>query len=334
LLTVYWVVLISSHVDIGNRYILPAYAPLFVLCGAAAWWLGWQPEPVAGSRTVMGPGKAGRLAGLVLCASMLALAAEIFYRFPNYLAYFNGILSPSRAYRHLVDSSLDWGQDLPALKQYIEKHQLKGPVYLSYFGVGSPVYYKVPATCIPGYPGQDVPDPLLIFQLPADAADAKLVDRLKKQPDYDVMGRGRLGNGKVFFILLKKPEAFRWNGGTYFISATMLQPVTGFPFGFWDESHEVSYQHYCQLVKPLLGGNEKFRLAALQERPLAKWQEILRAFEALRFARLAAYLRSRDPDDNVNYSILVYKLGDAEIARALDGPPPGAGPDLPVLIDN
>jgi hypothetical protein len=43
--------------------------------------------------------------------------------------------------------------------------------------------------------------------------------------------------------------------------------------------------------------------------------------EQLRFARLMAYLRRREPDDQVGWSILVYRLSDAEVRDALEGAP-------------
>ena len=64
---------------------------------------------------------------------------------PDYLAYFNQLAGgPSEAYKHLADSSLDWGQDLPALKQWLEREGLQQPgagnVYLSYFGTARSVF--------------------------------------------------------------------------------------------------------------------------------------------------------------------------------------------------
>jgi hypothetical protein len=41
----------------------------------------------------------------------------------------------------------------------------------------------------------------------------------------------------------------------------------------------------------------------------------------LAFHRLAAFLRQREPDDNVGFSILMYRLSDNDLSRALDGPP-------------
>ena len=58
----------------------------------------------------------------------------------------------------------------------------------------------------------------------------------------------------------------------------------------------------------------------------------LSAFAEYRFARLTAYLRQREPDDEIGYSILVFKLTDADIAQALDGPPAERGIDVPTVL--
>ena len=55
---------------------------------------------------------------------------------------FNQIVGGSaNGWRHLVDSSLDWGQDLPGLAQWLERNN-PGPsrasVFLAYFGTGDP----------------------------------------------------------------------------------------------------------------------------------------------------------------------------------------------------
>jgi hypothetical protein len=55
-------------------------------------------------------------------------------------------------------------------------------------------------------------------------------------------------------------------------------------------------------------------------------------FQELRFRRLTAFLRQREPDNTINYSILVYRLTDADLTHALHGPPPELGPDLPMLL--
>jgi hypothetical protein len=53
-----------------------------------------------------------------------------------------------------VDSSLDWGQDLPGLADWLRGHKLDAgttPVYLLYFGTARPDYYRINAQQLPGF---------------------------------------------------------------------------------------------------------------------------------------------------------------------------------------
>lgn len=155
---------------------------------------------------------------------------------------------------------------------------------------------------------------------------------LTKNPEYEYMGSLIDDDGMNVSILLKKPAAMRLAGGTYFISATMLQPVTSSPlldnaFGPWNQRYEDNYQYLYNQVKPFLDDNEDGRMAALHTNALMQWRQIFYAFEMWRFARLTAYLRQREPDDNVDFSILVYHLTDEDIKKALDGPPAELKPD-------
>jgi hypothetical protein len=48
---------------------------------------------------------------------------------PHYLSYFNVFAGgPSQGYRRLADSNLDWGQDLPALADALERAGAERPV--------------------------------------------------------------------------------------------------------------------------------------------------------------------------------------------------------------
>jgi hypothetical protein len=83
--------------------------------------------------------------------------ADSTARFPHYLAYFNQLVGPERAYRHMVDSGLDWGQDLPALARYLDAHPAE-TAYLGYFGTADPSAYGVRATPLPASrPGRLLP---------------------------------------------------------------------------------------------------------------------------------------------------------------------------------
>jgi hypothetical protein len=44
----------------------------------------------------------------------------------------------------------------------------------------------------------------------------------------------------------------------------------------------------------------------------------LNQFAQLRLARLFSHLRTREPDDQIGYSILIYRVSHDELSRALD----------------
>lgn len=333
LLGVYWAAAISSHLNIGHRHLLPTYPPLFVLCGAAGWWCrGW---PGIGNESRRHH-RFAREMGIALCIGVALSAVETLYRFPHYLAYFNGLVRPAQGYRHLVDSSLDWGQDLPGVRRYIETKHPDPPIYLSYFGFANPVYYDVPAIHTYSVTGAYRAPPLQTFTLPADRSRTFVEDFLRKEPEYDPENVATARqDGSLVAAVVKKPAALRLVAGTYFISATLLQPVTQpgrGAFGPWNDRLEKRYQAVRQFMAPLLSDDPVERRRALTQFPLEQWYSAINDYEFLRFHRLAAFLRQREPDDNVGYSILVYHLSDEDLARALDGPPVELGRDLSVEL--
>ncbi len=79
------------------------------------------------------------LASLLLASTM----ADAVLVYPHYLAYFNFIAGgPEGGKKYLADSNLDWGQDLPALKIWMEQHN-SPPVFLIYHGQADPEYYGI-----------------------------------------------------------------------------------------------------------------------------------------------------------------------------------------------
>jgi 4-amino-4-deoxy-L-arabinose transferase-like glycosyltransferase len=124
---IYGTASITSNLNIGHRHILPLYLPLFILTGV-----------------LLRHSRFGRLAAAIL---LLGQAIETSRAYPSYLAYFNPIGgAPDQRWRHLVDSSLDWGQELPALGDWLRQHRRDHePVYLTYFGVGDPRHEGIEA---------------------------------------------------------------------------------------------------------------------------------------------------------------------------------------------
>jgi hypothetical protein len=77
---------------------------------------------------------------VALATLMVWMAVSIGMAFPSYLSYFNELAWHIPKHEMLVDSSLDWGQDLKRLAQYVDEHDIE-TLYVDYFGGGQPDYY-------------------------------------------------------------------------------------------------------------------------------------------------------------------------------------------------
>ncbi|RLC84959.1 MAG: hypothetical protein DRJ03_12885 [Chloroflexi bacterium] len=90
---------------------------------------------------------------LLLCLPILALRIA-----PHYLAYFN----VPDGYRYLVDSNLDWGQNLWQLRDWMDEHKVER-VYYAHYSPARPQVYAVQADFLP-------PDPRAVDFAPFDPA--------------------------------------------------------------------------------------------------------------------------------------------------------------------
>jgi hypothetical protein len=71
--------------------------------------------------------------------------------YPHQLAYFNEFVGgPANGYKYLVDSNLDWGQDLAGLKDYMDEKGVER-IKLAYFGFSDPGYYGIEYEYLPSY---------------------------------------------------------------------------------------------------------------------------------------------------------------------------------------
>jgi hypothetical protein len=122
-------VTIPARINLGVRHVLPIFAVLSMTGGIAA--VGaWRRRRVA---------PAARAVFVALAAAGLWSTARVH---PDYLAYFNEL-----AGRHpeqvLVDSDLDWGQDLPRLADTLRVRQIDR-VTTAYSGSAEPAAYGIP----------------------------------------------------------------------------------------------------------------------------------------------------------------------------------------------
>jgi hypothetical protein len=113
-----------SSLQLGVRLVLPSLV-FFLL------WLGRPIEFLLRRRW------STAVLGLLLAW----LGARSALQYPHYIAYFNSLAGGSnRGIRYLSDSNLDWGQDLPALADYLRENRLP-KIRLAYFGNDNPYSY-------------------------------------------------------------------------------------------------------------------------------------------------------------------------------------------------
>lgn len=119
--------------QLGIRYILPAFPLAYLAAAQAARWLDW---------------KRFRFRTLLILPLVVLLPCSLRFH-PEHLAYFNELAGgPLGGRNHLLDSNLDWGQDLGALGRFLEQEQL-GKIGLAYFGMAPPaefgIEYRLPS---------------------------------------------------------------------------------------------------------------------------------------------------------------------------------------------
>lgn len=121
-----------EHQATGLRYVLPIFPLLYVFSSRAVEALWSKATHVA----------------LFAALGAWYLGAS-WYIHPHYLAYFNELAGgPSNGYRCLVDSNLDWGQDLKGLGRFMERNNIPR-IRLSYFGSDSPQRYGIAYDWLP-----------------------------------------------------------------------------------------------------------------------------------------------------------------------------------------
>ena len=132
---VYLLFTLLSPIQIGYRHFIPVLPYLYVLAGKEVDFRrvgrGLREKAVLWVRFAWP------------WAMVVWSAAVALWIHPHYLAYFNEFAGgPDNGWRYLVDSNIDWGQDLPALRDVVERRDL-GRIKLSYFGSTPPSHYDL-----------------------------------------------------------------------------------------------------------------------------------------------------------------------------------------------
>ena len=121
-----------TNINLGLRYVLSIFPYVFIAVGKVVPWV----EGLSGSR------RAAARSFVAICLVM-TIGATVQIS-PHYLAYFNWASGgPDRTPARLIDSNLDWGQDLVALREWCREHLGDEPIGLAYFGQINPSIFTL-----------------------------------------------------------------------------------------------------------------------------------------------------------------------------------------------
>jgi len=124
-----------KSVNVGLRYVLPLYPIAHIIAASVL----RDADGAVRHRWV-------KIALALLCAWTAFGTLRIH---PHYLTHFNALVGgPNGGRAWLADSNLDWGQDLRALKQYMNDAGIS-KVRLAYFGSADARYYDIDYDSLP-----------------------------------------------------------------------------------------------------------------------------------------------------------------------------------------
>ncbi len=115
----YLLLSMTSHINLGVRHLMPVFPFIAVLIG---------------NLSAVRFRKLQRLWQISLYGIVALLITSSLLIYPYYLAFFSELVGGANyGARYLVDSNLDWGQELKRLGRYMDEHNIPF-VYITYFG--------------------------------------------------------------------------------------------------------------------------------------------------------------------------------------------------------
>ncbi|OHA18041.1 MAG: hypothetical protein A2664_00460 [Candidatus Taylorbacteria bacterium RIFCSPHIGHO2_01_FULL_46_22b] len=141
---------INANLNIGIRHLIPIYGFIFILIAGQIEGLvsSIKYRVLSGRQSLISNTKY-----LILIGLLIWYFIEFISVYPSYLTYFNefALLRPSWAsdgqtgwisggHNYVVDSNLDWGQDLWRLGDFVKQNNIQ-KIYLDYFGWAEQSFY-------------------------------------------------------------------------------------------------------------------------------------------------------------------------------------------------
>ncbi|MEM7334634.1 MAG: phospholipid carrier-dependent glycosyltransferase [Chloroflexota bacterium] len=132
----FFAIALTTDINLGYRQILPV-VPFLIIWAVRELTISNRPITQSPNHPII--------------LTLFLLFTAVF-NFPHYLPFFNIFAGgPSNGYRTLVDSNIDWGQDLPLLKEWMDENGVSR-VWLSYFGEARPDYYGINYVGLDSFP--------------------------------------------------------------------------------------------------------------------------------------------------------------------------------------
>lgn len=143
LLTVIGAFSVASNLNIGIRHVLPALPFAFLALSPI-----FTPKQ-GRARDLLSRG--------VLCLALAVSIVNVATLHPNYLTFFNALAGgPARGGEWLIDSNLDWGQDLYRVPGAVAALSPDETPYLLYFGHVDPALYGLRYRLLPATPVEGI----------------------------------------------------------------------------------------------------------------------------------------------------------------------------------
>lgn len=124
---VYWAFTLKGSLNIGIRHLVPTIP--FVLL-----FIGYMLYNIFESR------KRYFMPKIMVAILILFMIISTLSYYPGFIGYFNEFIPREKRHEFLIDSSLDWGQDILRLKKYVDDNNIKN-IKVDYFGGSVPDYY-------------------------------------------------------------------------------------------------------------------------------------------------------------------------------------------------
>jgi hypothetical protein len=190
-----------TKLNIGIRHILPVY-PLTILFSGIS--INRLANSIYQNRTAR---HYVNFKTVLLILLVLLQITSVARNAPHYLSYFNELVGGGKkGYKYLVDSNLDWGQDLKLLKKFLKKENVE-EIYFSYFGAADPGYYGIKYINLGFISNIERPD--IATNLPTGKKDLLVVSATNLQCTYYL--------DKTIFNWLKNKRPYKVIGNTLFV---------------------------------------------------------------------------------------------------------------------